>query len=450
MSNHKEFSEALKVIPGGVDSPVRAFKNVGSEPFMVQKGKGAYIYDIEGNKYLDFVQSWGPLIFGHADKDIQEAVIKTAKNGLSFGASSPLETKLAKLILSKFDWLDKIRFVSSGTEATMSAIRLARGFSGKDKIIKFEGCYHGHSDSLLVKAGSGATTFGSSSSAGVPEDTAKNTYLAVYNDIDSVKNIVEKEDIGTIIIEPIAGNMGLVPADKEFLIELRKICDEKKIVLILDEVMSGFRAGELGSYGIYGIKGDIVTFGKVIGGGMNVAAFAGRKEIMDMISPLGPVYQAGTLSGNPVSMAAGIASLTKIFASRNLYTKLENLANMFMIGLKNIAKNHGIALQVAVRGSMFGYFFTDKAVKNYNDALSADTKMFAKFHSGMIKEGIFLAPSQFETGFICDAMSEKEINFALKKANKVFDEISKDSAKKANKTKICSKKTIKKSVKNKK
>lgn len=224
----------------------------------------------------------------------------------------------------------------------------------------------------------------------------------------------------------------------------------KKIVLILDEVMSGFRAGELGSYGIYGIKGDIVTFGKVIGGGMNVAAFAGRKEIMDMISPLGPVYQAGTLSGNPVSMAAGIASLTKIFASRNLYTKLENLANMFMIGLKNIAKNHGIALQVAVRGSMFGYFFTDKAVKNYNDALSANTKMFAKFHSGMIKEGIFLAPSQFETGFICDAMSEKEINFALKKANKVFDEISKDSAKKANKTKICSKKTVKKSVKNKK
>ena len=269
-------------------------------------------------------------------------------------------------------------------------------------------------------------------------------------DIDSVKNIVEKEDIGTIIIEPIAGNMGLVPADKEFLIKLRKICDEKKIVLILDEVMSGFRAGELGSYGIYGIKGDIVTFGKVIGGGMNVAAFAGRKEIMDMISPLGPVYQAGTLSGNPVSMAAGIASLTKIFASKNLYTKLENLANMFMIGLKNIAKNHGIALQVAVRGSMFGYFFTDKAVKNYNDALSADTKMFAKFHSGMIKEGIFLAPSQFETGFICDAMSEKEINFALKKANKVFDEISKDSAKKANKTKICSKKTVKKSVKNKK
>ncbi|CZE48381.1 glutamate-1-semialdehyde 2,1-aminomutase [Campylobacter geochelonis] len=421
MTNHEAFLEAKKYIPGGVDSPVRAFGSVGSEPFMVERAKGAFIYDVEGKKYLDFVQSWGPLIFGHADKDIQNAVIKTAKNGLSFGASSPLETKLAKIVLEQFDYLDKIRFVSSGTEATMSAIRLARGFSGKDGIIKFEGCYHGHSDSLLVKAGSGATTFGNSSSAGVPQDVAKNTYLAIYNDIESVKNILkENHNIGTIIIEPVAGNMGLVPADKQFLKELRKICDEKNIVLILDEVMSGYRASKLGSYGIYGVKGDIVTFGKVIGGGMNVAAFAGKEEIMNHISPLGAVYQAGTLSGNPVAMAAGIASLTKINESENLYSELESLATLFMTGLKEIADECGVHLQICVRGSMFGYFFNEFEVKNYDDALKSDTKKFAKFHTGMINEGIFLAPSQFETGFICAAMSRKDIEFALKKARKVM------------------------------
>ncbi|CZE49388.1 glutamate-1-semialdehyde 2,1-aminomutase [Campylobacter geochelonis] len=421
MTNHEAFLEAKKYIPGGVDSPVRAFGSVGSEPFMVERAKGAFIYDVEGKKYLDFVQSWGPLIFGHADKDIQNAVIKTAKNGLSFGASSPLETKLAKIVLEQFDYLDKIRFVSSGTEATMSAIRLARGFSGKDGIIKFEGCYHGHSDSLLVKAGSGATTFGNSSSAGVPQDVAKNTYLAIYNDIESVKNILkENHNIGTIIIEPVAGNMGLVPADKQFLKELRKICDEKNIVLILDEVMSGYRASKLGSYGIYGVKGDIVTFGKVIGGGMNVAAFAGKEEIMNHISPLGAVYQAGTLSGNPVAMAAGIASLTKINESENLYSELESLATLFMTGLKEIADECGVYLQICVRGSMFGYFFNEFEVKNYDDALKSDTKKFAKFHTGMINEGIFLAPSQFETGFICAAMSRKDIEFALKKARKVM------------------------------
>ena len=423
MTNHKAFIQAQKFIPGGVDSPVRAFGNVGSEPFFVSKAKGSYIYDIEGKKYLDFVQSWGPLIFGHCDKDIQKAVIKTAKNGLSFGASSPLETQLAALVLDKFDYLDKIRFVSSGTEATMSAIRLARGFSKKDKIIKFEGCYHGHSDSLLVKAGSGATTFGNASSAGVPADIAKNTYLAIYNDIDSVKAIVEKEEIGTIIIEPIAGNMGLVPAKPEFLSELRKICDEKKIVLIFDEVMSGFRASALGSYGIYGIKADLVTFGKVIGGGMPVAAFAGREDIMNLISPLGGVYQAGTLSGNPVAMAAGIASISKIFASKNLYKRLENLANLFMDGLKKIADKKGIPLQTCVRGSMFGYFFNENPVLNYADALNSDTKTFAKFHTQMIKNGVFLAPSQFETGFICASMNEKDIKFALKQAKKAFDKL---------------------------
>lgn len=421
MTNLQAFKEAKKVIPGGVDSPVRAFGNVGSHPFFVKSAKGAYIEDIEGKKYLDFVQSWGPLIFGHCDETIEKAVIQTAKNGLSFGASSPLETKLANLILKDFSHLDMIRFVSSGTEATMSAIRLARGYSKKDGIIKFEGNYHGHSDSLLVKAGSGAATFGATSSAGVPKSVAENTFVAIYNNIESVKEILNKNDnIGTIIIEPIAGNMGLVPSKPDFLKALRKICDERNIVLILDEVMSGYRASKTGSFGIYGVKADIVTFGKVIGGGMNAAAFAAKKEIMSLISPLGDVYQAGTLSGNPVAMAAGIASLTKISNTSNLYEKLEKLAIKFTDGLKKIAKENGINIQTCVRGSMFGYFFTDKKVENYADALTSDLKIFAKFHTGMINEGVFLAPSQFETGFICDAMNEKDIDFALNAAKKVM------------------------------
>ncbi|MCZ6102976.1 glutamate-1-semialdehyde 2,1-aminomutase [Campylobacter ureolyticus] len=426
MTNLQAFKEAKKVIPGGVDSPVRAFGNVGSHPFFVKSAKGAYIEDIEGKKYLDFVQSWGPLIFGHCDETIEKAVIQTAKNGLSFGASSPLETKLANLILKDFPHLDMIRFVSSGTEATMSAIRLARGYSKKDGIIKFEGNYHGHSDSLLVKAGSGAATFGATSSAGVPKSVAENTFVAIYNDIESVKEILSKNDnIGTIIIEPIAGNMGLVPSKPEFLKALRKICDEKNIVLILDEVMSGYRASKTGSFGIYGVKADIVTFGKVIGGGMNAAAFAAKKEIMSLISPLGDVYQAGTLSGNPVAMAAGIASLTKISNTLNLYEKLEKLAIKFTDGLKKIAKENGINIQTCVRGSMFGYFFTDKKVENYADALTSDLNLFAKFHTGMINEGVFLAPSQFETGFICDAMSEEDIDFALNAAKKVMANLKK-------------------------
>ena len=416
MNNHDEFLAAQKLIPGGVDSPVRAFGNVGSEPFMVDRGEGSYIYDVEGKKYLDFVQSWGPLIFGHADVDIERAVVQTAKKGLSFGASSPLETQLASLVLKNFDFLDKIRFTSSGTEATMSAIRLARAFSGRDKILKFEGCYHGHSDSLLVKAGSGASTFGNASSAGVPQDVAKNTYLARYNDIQSVKDVLAQNDIGTIIIEPIAGNMGLVPAGAE----LRALCDEKKIVLIIDEVMSGFRASELGSYGIYGVRGDLVTFGKVIGGGMSVAAFAGKREIMDMISPLGAVYQAGTLSGNPVAMAAGIASLSKIYASSGLYERLGELARRLTDGLCAIAQRRGIALQTACVGSMFGYFFADEEVRDYDGALRADTVRFAKFHGEMIKRGVFLAPSQFETGFICATMNEAQIDFALNAADEAM------------------------------
>ena len=425
MTNKEAFSEAKKYIPGGVNSPVRAFGSVGGEPVMIDHAKGAYLYDVEGKKYLDFIQSWGPLIFGHCDKDIEEAIISAVKQGVSYGAPSPKETALAKLICDEFKQIDKIRFVSSGTEATMSAIRVARGYAKKDGLIKFEGCYHGHSDALLIKAGSGATTYGNASSGGVPQDVVKNTYLAVYNDIESVKAIFEnnKDKIGVVIIEPIAGNMGLVPADKKFLRELRELCDKFGAVLILDEVMSGFRASRLGSYPFHEVDADLVTFGKVIGGGMNVAAFGGKAKIMDCLSPEGAVYQAGTLSGNPVAMSAGIAAISKINSDVNLYARLEKLAKKLMDGFKEAAKSAGITIQTEVRGSMFGYFFTEHAVKNYDDALKSDTKLFAKFHQAMLKRGIYLAPSQFETGFICDAMSEADIDLAVNAAKEAFLEI---------------------------
>ena len=425
MTNKEAFSEAKKYIPGGVNSPVRAFGSVGGEPVMIDHARGAYLYDVEGKKYLDFIQSWGPLIFGHCDKDIEEAIISAVKQGVSYGAPSPKETALAKLICDEFKQIDKIRFVSSGTEATMSAIRVARGYAKKDGLIKFEGCYHGHSDALLIKAGSGATTYGNASSGGVPQDVVKNTFLAIYNDIESVKAIFEnnKDKIGVVIIEPIAGNMGLVPADKKFLQELRVLCDKFGAVLILDEVMSGFRASRLGSYPFHEVDADLVTFGKVIGGGMNVAAFGGKAEIMDCLSPEGAVYQAGTLSGNPVAMSAGIAAISKINSDVNLYARLEKLAKKLMDGFKEAARSAGIAIQTDVRGSMFGYFFTDRAVKNYDDALKSDTKLFAKFHQAMLKRGIYLAPSQFETGFICDAMSEADIDLAVNAAKEAFLEI---------------------------
>ena len=425
MTNKEAFSEAKKYIPGGVNSPVRAFGSVGGEPVMIDHARGAYLYDVEGKKYLDFIQSWGPLIFGHCDKDIEEAIISAVKQGVSYGAPSPKETALAKLICDEFKQIDKIRFVSSGTEATMSAIRVARGYAKKDGLIKFEGCYHGHSDALLIKAGSGATTYGNASSGGVPQDVVKNTFLAIYNDIESVKAIFEnnKDKIGVVIIEPIAGNMGLVPADKKFLHELRELCDKFGAVLILDEVMSGFRASRLGSYPFHEVDADLVTFGKVIGGGMNVAAFGGKAKIMDCLSPEGAVYQAGTLSGNPVAMSAGIAAISKINSDANLYTRLEKLAKKLMDGFKEAAKSAGITIQTDVRGSMFGYFFTDHVVKNYDDALKSDTKLFAKFHQAMLKRGIYLAPSQFETGFICDAMSEADIDLAVNAAKEAFLEI---------------------------
>ncbi len=419
------FLEAKQYIPGGVDSPVRAFKSVGGTPVFMDRGESAYIIDIDGNRYIDFVQSWGPLIFGHCDKDIENAVIKAVKNGLSFGAPTTVETELAKEICEMFDNIDKIRFVSSGTEAVMSAIRLARGFTLKDNIIKFEGCYHGHSDSLLVQAGSGAVTFGTPSSPGVPADFTKHTLLAKYNDIESVKECFENSDnIACIVVEPIAGNMGLVPADEEFLKELRELCDKHDTLLIFDEVMSGFRASLKGAQGIVDTKPDIVTFGKVIGGGMPVGAFAARADIMDKLSPDGPIYQAGTLSGNPVAMNAGLASLRKLKKSPDIYNRLEKLAKRLMEGFKEAAKQNNIPLQTSVRGSMFGFFFNASEVKNFNDALKSDTEMFAKFHSKMLQNGIYFACSQFETGFVSAVMSEAIIDEVITMVKKVFKELS--------------------------
>ena len=418
------FEKAQSVIPGGVDSPVRAFKSVGGIPIFIEHGEGAYLVDVDGNRYVDFVQSWGPLIFGHCDKTIEFAVIDAVTKGLSFGAPTEVETKLAVKICNMFESIDKIRFVSSGTEAVMSAIRLARGYTRRDDILKFEGCYHGHSDSLLVQAGSGAVTFGTPSSPGVPADFTKHTLLAKYNDIQSVKKCFEySKEIACIIIEPIAGNMGLVPADEKFLQELRTLCDEHGTLLIFDEVMSGFRASLKGSQGISNVIPDMVTFGKVIGGGMPVGAFGGKLDIMNKLSPDGPVYQAGTLSGNPVAMHAGMASLDKILETKNLYSEFEAKAIRLVEGFKKAADENGIILQIDVRGSMFGFFFNDIVVKNFDDALKSDTDMFAKFHQGMLNEGFYFACSQFETGFICDAITDEMIEDCIKAAQKVMSKI---------------------------
>jgi glutamate-1-semialdehyde 2,1-aminomutase len=415
------FNEAKKVIPGGVNSPVRAFASVGGTPRFIASAKGAYLEDVDGNHYIDYVQSWGPLIFGHADSDIEEAVIGAVKRGLSFGAPTEVETALAQEVVDLFDYMDQIRFVSSGTEAVMSAIRLARGFTSKDDIIKFEGCYHGHSDSLLVQAGSGAVTFGTPSSPGVPADFSKHTLLAKYNNLESVKKAFEaSEGIACVIIEPIAGNMGLVPADKAFLYELRQLCDDHGALLIFDEVMSGFRADLRGSNGIVNIAPDLVTFGKVIGGGMPVGAFGGRDEIMNELSPNGPVYQAGTLSGNPVAMAAGLSAIGKLKKHSRVYATLEARAKRLMEGFETAAKANGIALQTDVRGSMFGFFFNDNPVKNFDDALASDTDTFAKFHQGMLEEGVYLACSQFETGFIATAVTDEMIDQTITAAQKVM------------------------------
>ncbi len=423
-ASNRAFDEAQEYIPGGVNSPVRAFKSVGGTPLFIKEGQGGMMTDIDGNSYVDYVQSWGPLIFGHRDESIEAAVIEAVKHGLSFGAPTEAETELAHEVVSIFDSIDKVRFVSSGTEAVMSAIRLARGYTGKDDIVKFEGCYHGHSDSLLVQAGSGLATFGNPSSPGVPADFTKHTLLAKYNDLKSVEKCFKDSDnIACIIIEPIAGNMGLVPADKEFLHALRKLCDDHGALLIFDEVMSGFRATLHGAESITGVTPDMITLGKVIGGGMPVGAFGGRKEVMSMLSPEGPVYQAGTLSGNPIAMAAGLAAVKKLKQNAKLYPVLQERATRLVEGLKAAAAKNGIDMVTDVRGSMFGFFFSASPVKNFDDAANADHALFAKFHAAMLAEGFYFACSGYETGFVCTATTDAMVENTIKAAEKIFAEI---------------------------
>ncbi|KAB7888498.1 glutamate-1-semialdehyde 2,1-aminomutase [Poseidonibacter ostreae] len=419
----KAYTQACEVIPGGVDSPVRAFKSVGGTPPFIERGEGAYMYDVDGNKYLDFVQSWGPLIFGHCDKDIEEAVIKTVKNGLSFGAPTELETLLAEEIVEMYDYIDKVRFVSSGTEAVMSAIRLARGVTGKNDILKFEGCYHGHSDSLLVQAGSGLATFGTPSSPGVPADLTKHTLLCEYNNIENLKKCFEdSDDISCIIIEPIAGNMGLVPASPEFLKACRELCDANGALLIFDEVMTGFRASLTGASGLLETKADIITFGKVIGAGMPVGAFASSKKIMDHLSPDGTVYQAGTLSGNPVAMSAGLTSLRKLKANPSIYNELNEKALRLVNGLKEVANSNNIPLQINTRGSMFGFFFCENEPTNIKEVGKCDFERFAKFHHEMLKKGFYFACSQYEAGFISTVITNEDIDACIAAASEVMKE----------------------------
>ena len=419
------FEEAQNVIPGGVNSPVRAFKAVGGDPIFIEKAKGPYLFDSNGKRYVDYVLSWGPMILGHADEDVIQAVCDKAQNGLSFGAPTEIETELAKLVVGIMDSIDKIRFVSSGTEATMSAIRLARGYTGRDKIVKFEGCYHGHSDSLLVKAGSGALTFGVPSSPGVPASLADHTVTLTYNDIDQVKQFFAEngEQIACIIVEPVAGNMNCIPPLPGFLECLREVCTNSGAVLIFDEVMTGFRLGLQGAQGYYNITPDLTTLGKVIGGGMPVGAFGGKKEIMDHIAPVGPVYQAGTLSGNPVAMAAGLATMQKIQAV-GFYEPLFATTTQLVERLQQAADDAGIPMTTNHVGSMWGVFFTEeKSVSNFQQVMACDKDRFNAFFHGMLEEGVNLAPASYEAGFTSISHSQEDIDFTVAAAEKVFARI---------------------------
>ncbi|MFZ7165096.1 glutamate-1-semialdehyde 2,1-aminomutase [Avibacterium avium] len=422
--NHSEnfFSQAQKVIPGGVNSPVRAFNGVGGTPVFIDRAEGAYIFDADGKQYIDYVGSWGPMILGHNHPAILSAVLKTAEKGLSFGAPTPLEIDLAELVCQLVPSIEMVRMVSSGTEATMSAIRLARGYTKRDKIIKFEGCYHGHSDSLLVKAGSGALTLGQPSSPGVPADFAKHTLTCEYNNIDSVKQAFEQypDDIACVIIEPVAGNMNCIPPKAGFLQQLRELCDQYGALLIIDEVMTGFRVALGGAQQYYGVTPDLTTLGKVIGGGMPVGAFGGKKEIMQYIAPTGPVYQAGTLSGNPIAMAAGLACLTELKKAGN-EQRLAEQTEKLVLGLKALADKHGIPFVVNYVGGMFGIFFTDQPeVSTYQQVMKCDAEKFKQFFHKMLEQGVYLAPSAYEAGFMSLAHSDEDIERTLQAADKAF------------------------------
>ena len=409
------FEEAYKYIPGGVNSPVRAFKSVGGVPIFMKSAKGAYLTDADDRTYVDYINSWGPAIVGHAHDEVVEAVKLQAEKGFSFGAPTELETEIAKFIIENVPNIDQIRMVSSGTEACMSAIRLARGYTGREKIIKFEGCYHGHSDSFLIKAGSGAATFGNPNSPGVTSGTAKDTLLAKYNDIEQVHDLFRHNqgEIAAIIVEPVAGNMGCVLPENNFLQNLRKVCDENGALLIFDEVMTGFRLAFGGAQELYNVKADIVTYGKVIGGGMPVGAFAARNEIMNKLSPRGDVYQAGTLSGNPLAMRAGLTTLQLIKNNPNFYEKLNKTTETLDFEIGKILNEKGIAHKINRKGSMMSVFFHTNRVSNFEEAADSNHSLFNNFFHQLLAQGIYLPPSGYETWFISDSINESEIDKTL-------------------------------------
>ena len=417
------FKEAKDYIPGGVNSPVRAFNGVGGDPIFFDRGKGAYLYDVDGKKYIDYVGSWGPMILGHANPIIIDAVKAVLDKGLGFGAPTELETSLAKKVCQIVPSIELVRMVSSGTEATMSAIRLARGFTGRDKILKFEGCYHGHSDSLLVKAGSGALTLGVPTSPGVPKDLAKHTLTLEYNNLEVVEDLFSNmgEEIGCIIVEPIAGNMNCIPPKEGFLQGLRKVCDEYGTVLIFVFFMTGFRVALGGAQEVYNVTPDLTALGKVIGGGLPVAAFGGRRDIMNQIAPLGPIYQAGTLSGNPLSMASGIAMLTALEEDKSFYKNLGRRAEYLVQGVVSEAKTRDIPMTSNCVGGMFGMFFSSEdKVTNFSQASSCNIELFKKFFQEMIKQGVYLAPSAYEAGFLSNAHTDEDLDKTISAAASAF------------------------------
>ena len=415
------FAEAEKVIPGGVNSPVRAFKAVGGTPIFVKSAKGAYLYDADGNRLIDYINSWGPMVLGHAYEPVVDAVVAKAKLGTSFGMPTELETQIAALAVAMVPNIDKIRFVNSGTEACMSAIRLARGYTKRDKIIKFAGCYHGHSDSFLIQAGSGAITFGSPNSPGVTEGTAKDTLLARYNDLDNVATLIEanKNEIAAIIVEPVAGNMGCIPPQKGFLEGLRQLCSDNGILLIFDEVMTGFRLAKGGVQELYNIQADIVCFGKVIGGGLPVGAFAARSEIMNHLAPLGPVYQAGTLSGNPLAMAAGLAMLQALNNDASIFQRLEEKTAYLAAGIERVLTANKVIFTINRVGSMISVHFDADPVVDFQSAAKGDNATFKKFFHGLLQGGIYIAPSAYETWFITDALTYEDLDVTIQAIDKV-------------------------------
>ncbi len=425
--SQKLYQRALKIIPGGVNSPVRACKSVGTEPLFIDHAEGCMVYDADNNGYIDYIGSWGPMILGHRHPAVIKAIAAVLNRGTSFGAPTDLEIELAEIIINAVPSIEMIRMVNSGTEATMSAIRLARGFTGRDKIIKFDGCYHGHADTLLVEAGSGVATLGIAGSPGVPESFVSDTLSIPYNDIKTLKEVMDSQgkDIACIIVEPVAGNMGLVTPVDGFLETLRQETEKNGSLLIFDEVMTGFRVAHGGAQSIYGINPDITCLGKIIGGGLPVGAYGGKREIMQNIAPEGKIYQAGTLSGNPVAMAAGIATLRQL-KKPGFYDILNEKADRLATGLKNAADNAGINAVVDRKGSMLGFFFTDRDVKNFDDAKTSNLEMFSSYYKGMLNKGVYLAPSQFEAIFISSAHDNEHIDATIKAAKEVLNELNSD------------------------